>query len=128
MQTVRDVITPVLACLFDLGITVYIVGRMRRAMTSDAFWAAVCVEALSLTAGTIGMVIKGYGLTLMLVILGLAEASIILSTWGRVEVFFNVVAQPDTWYSRHATVVSLRFCAVALGLFFAAMPLLIALA
>ena len=117
-----------LACIFDLGLGAYVVLRMWRAMTADAFWIAVAIEVLSMTAGLAGMMIKGFGVTLMLVILGLAESAVVLSTWGRVEVFFNVVAEPDTWTSRHATVVSLRFCAVALGLFLAAAPLLIALA
>lgn len=117
-----------LACVFDLGVGAYVVRRMWRAMTAEAFWIAVAIEVLSMTAGLAGVIIKGFGLTLMLVILGLAQLAVVLSTWGRVEVFFDVVAAPDTWTSRHATVVSLRFCVVALGLALAATPLLIALA
>jgi hypothetical protein len=100
-----------LASLFDLGVGAYIVGRMRRAMTSQAFWTAMAIELGTLAVGVTGMIIKGFSIALMLVILGLAETAVVLSTWGRVEVFFSVIAAPESWTSRHANVVALRFCA-----------------
>lgn len=117
----------VLAGLFDLGLGVYILWRMRRAMASAAFWTAIAVELTSLMAAVVGMLIKGYSITLMLVIFGLAATAIVLSTWGRVEVFFNVIAAPETWTSRSANIVAIRFCAAALVLALAAIPLLIRL-
>lgn len=122
-----DPLPPLLTGLFDLGVGAYIVGRMRRAMPTEAFSVAVAIESAILAAGVTGMLIKGYNFTLMLVALGLAETAVVLSTWGRVEVFFNVMAEPESWKSRHATVVSLRFCAVALALGLAAIPLFVRL-
>lgn len=118
---------PLLTGLFDLGVSAYMVRRMRRTMVFEAFRVAVVIESVTMAAGVGGMLIKGYSITLMLVIIGLAETAVVLSTWGRVEVFFYVIAQPESWTSRHATIVSLRFCAVALVLLLATIPLWIRL-
>jgi hypothetical protein len=115
---------PVTAGMFDASAAGFIVLRMRRTMTSDAFHIALGIEALTVACGVAGMLIKGYDITQMLVLFGLAETAVVLSTVGRVENFFNVLVDTGNWFSRHTTMVSLRFIAVALTLFVAALPLL----
>ena len=115
---------PLTAGMFDAAVAGFIALRMRRTMTSNAFQFALGIEALTIACGVAGMLIKGYDILQMLVLFGLAETAVVLSTLGRVETFFNAVADTDNWSSRHTTVVSLRFIAVALTLFVAALPLL----
>jgi hypothetical protein len=115
---------PVTAGMFDATAAGFIVLRMRRTMTSDAFGLALGMEALTVACGVAGMLIKGYDITQMLVLFGLAETAVVLSTLGRVEIFFNALVDTDNWYSRHTTMVSLRFIAAASTLFVAALPLL----
>ena len=113
------------AALFDGGMTTFIVLRMLRKMASDRFRTVVVSEALTVTCGVAGMLIKGYNITQMLVLLGLAETAVVLSTLGRVETFLDVLADFDNMFSRRATIVGLRFVGVALVVFVAAIPLLI---
>jgi len=61
MQGVRGVVGLVLVCLFDLGVGQYATRRMWRPVTADALCTAVPIEVLSMTAGLVGMVIKGFG-------------------------------------------------------------------
>jgi len=110
--------------MFDGAVAGFIVLRMRRTMTPNAYRFALGMQALAVASGVAGMLIKGYDVTQMLVLVGLAETAVVLSTLGRVEIFSNAVADTGNWYSRHTTIVSLRLIAVGLTLYVAALPLL----
>jgi hypothetical protein len=94
-------------------------------MASSAFWSALAIQAMTAVCGVAAMLIKGYDILQMLVPFGLVETAVVLSTLGRVEIYFNAIADTDNWHSRQTRMVSLRFMAVALTLVVAALPLLI---
>ncbi|MCU7728521.1 hypothetical protein ODJ79_32825 [Actinoplanes sp. KI2] len=110
--------------MFDGALAGFIGLRMHRTMASSAFWSALAIQAPAAVCCIAGMLIKGYDILQMLVLFGLAATAVVLSTLGRVEIYFNAIADTDNWHSRHTTMVGLRFIAVALTLFVVALPLL----
>lgn len=117
----------VAAVVFALAMTLILVHRLWRQLSKQTFVAATVFLATALIVGFVFWLLRGFSVTSFFALVGIGYFALLVATWGRPGQMFEIGLKESSLSARQARWFQIRLIVVALAIFAASMPLLLAL-